>query len=215
MRKIRLRYSKTDSAAYISHLDLMATMQRALLRAGIRLSYSSGFNPHPYMSVALPLSVGCASTCELMDIGVLHDDIPDDLPAIVNTVLPAGIKITGVYDPVRKFNDIAWVEINGILHYDNNIPVNAAKKLTELFSSKSIIIQKKSKRGVSELDIAPHIRDIVFDECDILSISAKLSAQNPTINPNDLLNAVNETMRPDHLSISRIEIYDRQMNVFK
>ena len=70
MSKIRLLYSKTGKAKYISHLDLMATMRRALLRAGIELKYSEGFNPHPYMSVALPLPVGCSSICELIDIGI-------------------------------------------------------------------------------------------------------------------------------------------------
>ena len=63
----RLLFEKTGDAVYISHLDLMRTMTRAFLRAGCRLKYSEGFNPHPNISIALPLSVGCEILCELMD----------------------------------------------------------------------------------------------------------------------------------------------------
>ena len=65
MDKLRLRFEKTGRAVYISHLDLMATMQRAFSRAGLELKYSEGFNPHPLISILLPLSVGTASVCEL------------------------------------------------------------------------------------------------------------------------------------------------------
>ena len=67
MDKLRLRFTKTGRAVYISHLDLMHTMQRAFSRAGYELKYSEGFNPHPQISIALPLSVGAASLCEIMD----------------------------------------------------------------------------------------------------------------------------------------------------
>ena len=66
-KKLRLRFRKTGRAVYISHLDLMRTMQRAFSRAEYELEYSKGFNPHPQISISLPLSVGVASLCELMD----------------------------------------------------------------------------------------------------------------------------------------------------
>ena len=58
MDKMRLRFEKTGRAIYISHLDMMRTMQRVFARAGLELKYSEGFNPHPQISIALPLSVG-------------------------------------------------------------------------------------------------------------------------------------------------------------
>ena len=76
MNKWRIVFSKTGMGKYISHLDLMHTMQRVFLRSGHRLKYSEGFNPHPIVSIALPLSVGHASVCELMDFSLL-DDEPD------------------------------------------------------------------------------------------------------------------------------------------
>jgi radical SAM-linked protein len=89
MDKLRLRFSKEGRAVYISHLDLMRTMQRAFMRAGYRLKYSEGFNPHPVMSILLPLSVGCASGCELMDFSLTNDEDLAALPVRLNGAMPA------------------------------------------------------------------------------------------------------------------------------
>ena len=76
----RLAFEKTGRAIYISHLDLMRTMQRAFLRAGLPLAYSQGFNPHARMRVLLPLSVGMASFCERMDVLLREELPPEALP---------------------------------------------------------------------------------------------------------------------------------------
>ena len=81
MDKLRLRFEKTGRAVYISHLDLMHTMQRVFSRAGFELKYSEGFNPHPQISIALPLSVGTASECEIMDFRLREDVDLAALPA--------------------------------------------------------------------------------------------------------------------------------------
>ena len=88
----RILFYKTGIAKYISHLDLMRTMQRCFIRAGVSIKHTEGFNPHPYMAFALPLSVGCESVCELMDFR-LHDDDAvklDELPGRLNPAMPEG-----------------------------------------------------------------------------------------------------------------------------
>ena len=75
MRKMRVMYKKTGRAVYISHLDIMRTFQRALKRADIDVKHTEGFNPHPYISIALPLSLGYSGECEFLDMVVL-DDMP-------------------------------------------------------------------------------------------------------------------------------------------
>ena len=67
----RLLFSKTGRAKYISHLDLMRTFQRAFSRAGIQIKHTEGFNPHPFVSIALPLSVGYSSQCEILEFGLV------------------------------------------------------------------------------------------------------------------------------------------------
>lgn len=225
--RLRLRYSKTGKAKYISHLDLMAIMRRALARAGVGLKYSEGFNPHPYMSVALPLSVGHESVCELMDFKTARGLLPESLPGMLADRLPEGLEILEAYVPERKFDEIAWVKICGLLHYDAGVKPGTAEKLAERFAEGSIVIQKKTKRGVSDIDIAPFIRDVVLygNESDAASkrtaairISAVLSAQNPTINPDNLISALEgeyESIKPDFTSFVRKSIFDKNHSLFR
>jgi len=211
MQKIRLKYAKTGKAMYISHLDLMATMQRALIRAGIKLKYSEGFNPHPYMSVALPLSVGSESLCELMDVAVVDEKLPD-----INKIkLPEGIDVLDAYRPVRKFKEVAWVKITGSLYYETQISAALIENLIQCYNKRNVIISKKTKRGNKDLDIAPYVTDVSFSVNDRITMSAKISAQNPTINVDDLINAIDDENKPDYIKIKRIDIYDTNMIIFR
>ena len=58
MSEQRILFAKYGTAKYISHLDLMHTMERAFLRAGIAIRHTAGFHPHPYVSIPLPLPLG-------------------------------------------------------------------------------------------------------------------------------------------------------------
>ena len=90
--KLRLRFEKTGRAIYISHLDLMRTMQRVFLRADCPLKYSEGFNPHALISILLPLSVGVGSVCELMDFQLREEVDLAALPERLTAVMPEGIR---------------------------------------------------------------------------------------------------------------------------
>jgi len=211
MQEFRFGYTKTGSSKYISHLYLMATMQRSFIRAGIGLKYSEGFNPHPYMSVALPLSVGYESICELIDVAVLESFTPD----IEKIELPEGIEIIDAYIPESRFNDITWLEIYGKFHYSEQVSEELLAKIKQHLSRDSLIILKRTKRGTKDLDIAPFIKDFDIKLEDCISFKAKISAQNPTINADDLINALDAHQKPDHFDFKRIEIYDADMIIFK
>ena len=79
MYKLRLRFTKDGTAKYISHLDLMQVFRRAFLRIGLELAYSGGFHPHMQMNILLPLSTGFSSQCELLDLELAGDALPEDL----------------------------------------------------------------------------------------------------------------------------------------
>ena len=119
MDKLRLRFRKTGRAVYISHLDLMQTMQRAFFRAGYPLRYSEGFNPHPLISIALPLSVGAASECELMDFRLKEDTDLAALPARLTAALPEGIEVLEAYEFTRKASGLKWLRVRGLFEYDD------------------------------------------------------------------------------------------------
>lgn len=219
MDKLRLRFEKTGRAVYISHLDLMHTMQRAFSRAGYELKYSEGFNPHPQISIALPLSVGTASVCEILDFKLNGDADLDGLPERLSAVLPEGIKVTECYEPSHKVAELKYLEISGQFEYDDRLADEMAAKLTAFFSKESIVITKKTKRGIGETDIRPAIKEISFSPAeDAVEIKAVLSAQEPALNPDQLVSALKQIapdLAPDFAKFTRLETYTSDMQIYR
>jgi radical SAM-linked protein len=180
MPELRFRFAKRGRAAYLSHLDVMRTFQRAFIRAGIRIRHSEGFNPHPKMSIALPLQLGCESVCELLDASVI--DGPEDMVAALNLVLPEGIEVLAVGEPRRPVREIAWTEWS--LRFRD---VPSAQEAERVFRLPELPVEKKTKRGLATLDIAPHIRLLSREGEELRMI---LRADSPTINAGDLKKAL-------------------------
>ena len=181
MPEVRFRFAKQGRAAYLSHLDVMRTFQRAFIRAGIRIRHSEGFNPHPKMSIALPLQLGCESVCELLDASVLEG--PEDMISALNRVLPEGIRVLEVGRPVRPVREITWTEWE--LRFRD---AETAKKAECVFRLPALPVEKKTKRGIGTLDIAPHIEVLSLEDRKLRML---LRADSPTINAGDLRRALN------------------------
>ncbi len=219
MDKYRMLFSKTGRAVYISHLDLMRTITRAFMRAECRLKYSEGFNPHPNISIALPLSVGCESVCEIMDFKMREDMPCEELKARLATQFPEGIEVIGVYEPERKVKEIKWLRVDGVFEYDERSAEKMSGELNGFYAADSIVITKKTKRGMGQSDIRPAIREIIFapDSCNV-RMSALISAQEPTLNPEliaDALRQLAPDIAPDFAKFRRLEIFDENMTVFR
>ena len=217
--KLRLRFEKTGRAVYISHLDLMRTLQRGFNRAGLPLKYSEGFNPHPQIAIALPLSVGTGSLCEIMDFKLKGEADLQELPERLTAVMPEGIRVLEAYEPQRKVAELKWLQIEGRFDYDQRDPAEMAAALQKFYRQESIVITKKTKRGRGETDIRPGIREIRFTPGEKeVNITSMISAQEPTINPELLAEALRQLrpeLAPDFAKFTRIETYDAQMKVYR
>ncbi len=218
----RLLFEKCGSAVWISHLDLMRLFQRGFKRAGLPLKHTQGFNPRPSVSIALPLSVGTESICELLDFELEDTQLScDEILNRLNTVLVDGIKVICVYDNGRKIRDLALMECLVTLNYDNGVPVGAVEKLTNLFTQDHLLVPKKSKsNGIVDQDIIPMIHQIKIEQAGekVLYLTALISCQNPTLNPSQLTQAIALHLpdyRPDHSCCKRIEVYDKGRVIFR
>ena len=145
MREVRLRFSKTGRLKYISHLDINRAMSRALKRAGIPLWYTEGFNPHPYMSFSLPLSLGVESLCESVDLRITGEITNKEIKDRLNSVLPEDLKIIDVYDDFRDNSEIVYSDYVYKFEFaDNDL---ALEKIKNVLSSDEILALKKGKQG--------------------------------------------------------------------
>lgn len=220
MRRVRLLFSKMGKAKYLSHLDLLRTFQRVFLRAGLTLRHTEGFNPHPYMNFALPLPVGTESVCELLDFDLTDDIELSALPGLLNKTMPEGIEALEAYQPERKFSDIKWLKAEGRLLFDRGVPEDAKGKLEAFFAKKELVIQKKSKKGYAETDIAPLLyrAAVTAKSKEELTMSVVVAAQNPSLNPDNLITAIRKyipELAPDFAEFRRLAVYDGSHGDFR
>lgn len=217
----RLLFHKTGRAKYISHLDLMRTFQRAFQRADLAIKHTEGFNPHPFISILLPLSLGFSSQCEILEFQLLDETALEQVPARLNAVLPEGITVERCYVGGRKTKELTFVEYRLTLVYDDAVPAGAAQAWKEMLNRESLEVAKKSKKsktGETIVDIIPLMKSFDLKEQDgEIVLDAVISAQNPGLNPQLLVTALEReypTLAPNYVSYHRIAVLDQQTQPF-
>ena len=216
----RALFEKRGNALYISHLDLMRVFQRAFKRAGLPLTHTKGFNPRPSVSIALPLSLGVESGCELLDFELEGEKLDNaEICRLLNEALIDGVRVLEVYDDMRKLKELAYLDCRVYLEYNEGIPEGAAAEIRELFASPALSVEKKGKNGITEQDIIPMIRALeVQEEGNEICLSARVCCQNPSLNPMQLSAAIAKYLperKPDFVRCCRVEVYDTKETVFR
>lgn len=216
MKTVRLIYQKTGRAKYISHLDLNRLMQRVLKRTGLPVWYTEGFNPHAFVTFALPLSLGYESRYDCMDFRILNDDLNNDqMLQALRRALPPDIQALEVIDPVLKAKELAFAAFMLYLLCDTE----TAARLSAFLQSEHILVEKRSKKKeVTTIDIRSKIRQLEITPTeDGLQIRLLLPAgPAENINPALLLDAAEKNGCVfDVCSIVREMLYDKNMNIFR
>lgn len=184
---IRVRFTKTGRAKYISHLDLMRTMTRVLRRAQIPLWYTEGFSKHPYITFAAPLSLGYEGLCEYMDFRLEEDMPTQEIVDRLNNNMPEGITVIGAAPAKMKVAKIA------ASRWQICLDASAYDAVQETLNKDIIEVQKRTKKKTYKtIDIKPSIRDIDLslneEGCRLLLTLPTGSDQ--AVNPSLLMQAV-------------------------
>ena len=191
-KNIRIKFLKTGSLQYISHLDLHRLINRALVRAGIPIWYTQGFNPHAKMVFALPLPVGVESVCEYLDVKIDKDIPCDDVKELLNKQLTDELQVIEVYDPTTKFADISKADYRILLESVSASP-ELAKKINDFFATEPIMMTKKTKSGEKEIDITALIHGLKAEfcgECGKIKINTTLTAGAESLSPEFIMAAL-------------------------
>lgn len=216
----RALFEKVGSARFISHLDLMRLFQRAFKRAGLPLTHTQGFNPRPSVSIALPLSLGAESHCELLDFDLESPVPPEGIRDRLNAALIDGIRVREVYDNGAKIKYLALLQSRLTLEYDGGIPAGAESAIGQLFSREALVLEKKNRNGVTQQDIIPMIRNLEISRISEgeLRLDVLHCCQNPSLNPMQLGAAIEKylpELAPDYIRVCREEIYTEDKTVFR
>ena len=154
-----------------------------------------------------------------MDFRLRTELEPEDILTALRVQMPEGIEVLDVYASERKVKDIKWLSISGVFEYDERSAEDMLPELERFFASESIVISKRTKRGVSDTDIKPAIKSLDFGACDGgVALNAVISAQEPTLNPELLVSALTQLepkIAPDFAKFRRIQVFDAEMQVFR
>lgn len=163
--RLRAVFEKSGRAKYISHLDLNRCMLRIFRRSKLPVWYTEGFNPHPYYSFALALSLGFESSCEIMDFNITDDNMSfDEIRDSLNAVMPEGMRIISVAEQVKKITAITQAEYSFSLVSDDVQSLYGA--VQELLNQPEILIEKRTKKGVKTVDIKPELEIVSCELAD-------------------------------------------------
>lgn len=202
-----LRYEKTEKTKYVSHLDFVRMFGRAMRRAHLPIAFSEGFNPHPLLTFALPLSVGYTSECEIIEIVLSEVLDTAEIMERLNAVLPDGVKILSAHTGKSNMKklDIALYEV-----YPEKTPAG----ILDFLLMKEIFIEKKTKSGIKEVDIRPDIKDIKVGLGKVEMILSAGSRAN--LKPEVVIAAMNKYIdgyQSGDCRYHRKQIFDAEMNI--
>ena len=152
-----------------------------------------------------------------MDFRLREETDLAKLPERLTAVLPEGIRVLEAYPAERKSAQLKWLDVTGLFEYDRGAPV--PDELERFYRQPEIVIEKKTKRGIGRTDICPAIAQIAFAaEKENIRVEARISAQEPTLNPDLLAGALRQLcpeLAPDFAEFTRLETYDGDMKVFR
>ena len=218
MKNVRIWFKKDDECRYISHLDLNRCVLRALHKSKIPVWHTEGFNPHPFATFPLPLSLGFRGINECMDIRLVDEISDEKLIADFNACMPAGVRAFTVTEPIMKAGKIAYARFNIKISSDDMNSRKVYEELTKLLSSKEIMIEKRTKSGIKTVDLKKSIKTYELKEMfDFAELDIVLSAgSTDNANPNLIITALeNQTEKSFYADITRIDLYNSDMELFR
>lgn len=216
---LRMFYTKTGLLKYISHLDTVRCITRAMKRADIPVWFTQGFNPRAFLTFAMPLSLGFESYCETVDFRITEDVDLTELQNRLNAVMPSGMEIKKIDFPKMSADKICWAEYKIIF---NNPESSLSDNIEKVLSGNEIIVSKKVKKGrnkvVKQVNIKENIKSFAIEN-DGTAITLNIilsSGINANINPMLLVNALNEMCNSscDDVDYIKLQSYTSDMEVF-
>ena len=205
MREVRLDYTKTGNAKYISHLDLNRVFLRAVRRADIPIWFTEGFNPRPYFKYCQTLPLGVESRCESLDLRLTDDNFSNsELKQRLSSVMPEGIEILRVHEPKMKPQEI-YAAVYEISYETDNIE-KVAENIKTVLEGEALFVTKKVKHGrkkaEEDVDILPNVITYALEkEEPFLKLKILATAeQNNTLNVFLFASALEKAAGIDYLS---------------
>jgi radical SAM-linked protein len=212
-----LQYSKGEEVKFLSHLDLMRAMEKALRRAQLPMAFSEGYNPHPRVAYASALAVGVTSEGEYLDLELEEDLSAQEVVERLNHALPSGLKVLAAV-PVTKRKKSLMALINMaryqvvISHFQVIEQEDVEKMIVQVLSRSTYVVSRQGKRGVRQVDIRPGLFELqgrVVNQKLILQMDVQ-TGSGGNVRPEEVVEMVKEVGSfswGEKIQIHRVGLY--------
>ena len=217
---VRMSFEKTGMAKFISHLDTVRCITRAMTRACGPIWFTEGFNPHAFLTFAMPLSLGFESLCETVDFRLMEEIDLNELASKINDALPVDITVKEIYVYETSPNDIRWAEYKIVFNNPDKLLLENAEKV---LSANEILVLKKGKQGrrkvEKEVNIKEHIKsyELIEENGKLILNTILSSGTSININPMLLIGALVKDTNTDEqdVDIIKVQSFTENMEIFK
>lgn len=193
-------FEKTGNLRYISHLDLQRAFTRLLLRSGLPVVFSEGFNPHPKLTFAQPLSIFQESVCEIAEFRLPEPTDEREVLDALRAVSPEGLRFRKVEFSEKKLRPCVSARYELTFR-----TAMSAEEMKALFDGELPVVKKTKTREVT-VDIAPLVREKTFEDVEGgVRMTCLLPCGNDYLNPNYLSQTLGD--RVCTVKILRTELF--------
>ncbi len=217
----RIKYKKNGPLKYISHLDLNALFRRTLRRTQIPVELSQGYNPRFKVSFGPALPLGIAGWQEILDVFLTEEVNQEEIKKEINKVSPDGLTILEVQNiPVENSNlskSLQWAMYRILLKLENTHDEDKLNtwddkiclQIKQFLAQKNITAEKKSKKGLKEINLRPYIENMIFlsreKQIIVLRLIIDISYQG-SINPYLIVKKFLEDVEKNTSNLEKINI---------
>lgn len=163
-------------------------IERAVVRAGIPMAYSSGFHPHPRISYAGASPTGAASESEYVELGLAEVRDPGTVGEALDAVLPDGLDVVTAVDAATtapgSLSDLLTAS-HWLIDLGGAAPEVAREAVDTFLATESVTVERMTKKGLRSFDCrAAVVRLVVTPEGDL---DLLLEHTVPAVRPDDVL----------------------------
>lgn len=212
MLSVRVFFEKKGESRFISHLDLNRAVSRILVRSGLPVVYSQGFNPHIKVVFALPLSIYQESDYEIFDFKLTRDVPDEEVSKALAASMPETLRFISCSEPEKKLSEVQKAEYEIIVY--TKTPNSELKKML----SGEITVMRKTKSREFEDNINDRI--FALEVGPNTSISSKITctlraSNSEYLNPQYIVNFLADKCEIYDCEIKRKKLLTESGELFR
>jgi len=175
VKTLLVRFRVGGDLRFLSHQEMMRVWARALARSGVSLHFSSGFNPHPKISLPLPRHVGVISeedlACVQMEVAEGGALDGEDLKGALGAQMPEDLRIASIEVIDGKISPQpqgAKYEVRVLDGEHAQVGINNLN--AKIATGEPLLVKRlvDVKKGITQTrDISEYIDSIALDGCEL------------------------------------------------